>query len=66
MALIDIDKLRECMLDYVGTAAFGEFPAAIIDAIDIQNMDPKTLCKKAENLGIDLNKFKIDDLETLD
>lgn len=66
MALIDINKLREYILDYAGTAAFSGFPAAIIDAMDIQNMDPKILCKKAENLGIDLNKFKIDDLETLD
>lgn len=66
MALIDIDKLREYMLDYVGTAAFSGFPAAIIDAMDIQNMDSKTLCKKAENLGIDLNKLKIDELEMFD
>lgn len=66
MVLINIDKLREYMLDYVGAAAFGGFPAAIIDTMEIQDMDPKILCKKAENLGIDLNKFKIDDPEMLD
>lgn len=66
MVLINIDKLREYMLDYVGEAAFGGLPAAIIDTMEIQDMDPKILCKKAENLGIDLNEFKIDNPEMFD
>ena len=55
---IDVDRLREYMLDYVGTAMFSGFPAAFLDVVDIDGMDPHELCAKAEELGIDLRRFE--------
>ena len=51
MVLINIDKLREYMLDYVGAAAFGGFPAAIIDTMEIQDMAPRFSARKLKILG---------------
>lgn len=55
---IDIEKLRAYLLDYCGTAAFGGFPFAMIDVCEIERMDGYELCKKAEQMGIDLRKFE--------
>ena len=38
MATIDVDKLRDYMTDYFGTAMFNGFPAAILDLSDIESM----------------------------
>ena len=59
MAIIDVDKLREYMFDHIGSAVFNGSPAAIIDVMQIENMDPYELCRKAEDLGIDLNRFRV-------
>lgn len=61
MSTIDVDKLRDYLEEYTGTAAFNGFPAAILDTIDIEDMDPLELCRKAEDLGVDLRRFAIDD-----
>ena len=60
MAKIDTDKLREYLEDYCGTAAFSGFPAALLDVADIGDMDGYELCEKAEDLGIDLERFRVD------
>lgn len=60
MATIDIDRLRDYMKDYAGTAVFNGFPAAILDVADIESMDSHELCKKAEDMGINLSKFIVD------
>ena len=60
MATIDVDKLRDYMTDYFGTAMFNGFPAAILDLSDIESMGAYELCQKAESLGIDLRDFKIE------
>lgn len=59
MALVDIDALRAYLLDYCGTALFGGFPAALLDAADIERMDGEELCRKAEDLGVDLRRFVV-------
>ncbi|WP_419063103.1 hypothetical protein [Ellagibacter isourolithinifaciens] len=59
MATIDVDKLRDYMTDYFGTAVFNSFPAAILDLSDIESMSGYELCQKAESLGIDLRDFEI-------
>ena len=59
MALIDIDPLKDYLLDYCGTAMLGGFPAALLDVADIEHMSGEELCRKAEELGIDLRKFAI-------
>lgn len=61
MAKIDTDELRDYLEDYCGTAASSSgFPAALLDVADIENMDGHELCEKAEDLGIDLERFKVD------
>lgn len=59
MALIDIDDLRDHLLDYCGTAMFSGFPAALLDVADIERMSAEELCRKAEELGVDLRRFVI-------
>lgn len=59
MATIDVDKLRDYMTDYFGTAMLNGFPAAILDLSDIESMSGHELCQKAESLGIDLHDFEI-------
>ena len=54
MATIDVDKLRDYMRDYYGTAMMGGFPAAILDLADVDSMSGDELCKTAEDSGIDL------------
>lgn len=59
MATIDVDKLRDYLIDYTGTAAFNGLPAALLDTMDIENMDGYELCQKAEDMGIDLHDFEV-------
>lgn len=59
MAIIDVDALRDYLMDYCGTAAFSGFPAALLDVADIEDMDGHELCRKAEDLDIELRKFVI-------
>ena len=59
MATIDVDKLRDYMEDYCGTAMFSRFPTALLDLSDIEKMTGYELCEKAESMGIDLRKFEV-------
>ena len=59
MATIDVDALRSYLEDYVGTAMFSGFPAAFLDLSDIDRMSGYELCRKAEELGVDLRRFEI-------
>lgn len=61
MALVDVDALRRYLMDYCGTAMFSGFPAALLDVADIERMSGEELCRKAEELGVDLRKFDIED-----
>lgn len=58
---IDVDALRAYLQDYYGTAMMGGFPAAVLDLSDVESMDAYELCEKAEELGVDLRRFAIDD-----
>lgn len=55
---VDIDVLREYLLDYYGTATFSGFPAAVLDVVNIEQTDGYELCQIAERLGIDLRRFE--------
>ena len=57
---IDVDELRDYMIDYCGSAAFSGSPAAILDVVDIERMDGYELCEKAKDLGINLGKFEVE------
>lgn len=56
---VDIDALRDYLLDYCGSAMFPGFPAAVLDVVDIEQADSYELCQMAERLGIDLHKFEV-------
>ena len=55
---VDVDRLREYMLDEYGTAAFNGFPAAVMDAWEIEGMSGVELCREAERRGIDLRDIQ--------
>lgn len=59
--LIDVDRLREHMLDYCGTSMLSGFPAAALDLAEVEDMDPHELCERAEDMGIDLRRFEADE-----
>ena len=56
---IDVDALRAYLRDYCGTAAFSGMGAAMMDVWDIERMDGYSLCRKAEQLGVDLRRFEV-------
>lgn len=53
---IDIEKLREYLINYYGTAT-NVFPAAVLDVIKIENASEEELIKIALKNNIDLNNF---------
>ena len=56
---MDADALRDYLLVFCGSALFSGFPAAVLDVVDIEQADSYELCQMAERLGIDLNKFEV-------
>lgn len=58
---VDVDQLRESLLDRAGSAAGVGFPAAILDVIDIEDESPQELLARAEREGLDLCDFSVDD-----
>ena len=49
MATIDVDELRDYLLDYYGT----------LDVADIERASGHELCRIAESMGVDLRKFTL-------
>lgn len=60
MVEIDVDALRNYLLDYCGTAAFLGFPAALLDVADVEGASGEELCDMAERLGVDLSRFVVE------
>lgn len=58
---VDVDQLRESLLDRVGSAAGAGFPAAMLDVMDIEDESPQELLSRAEREGLDLHDFAVDD-----
>lgn len=58
---VDVDQLREGLLDRVGSAAGVGFPAAMLDVMDIEDESPQELLARAEREGLDLRDFAVDD-----
>lgn len=56
---IDIDALRDYLMDYCGSAIFSGFPAAIIGVTEIESVDGYELCQIAEQLGVNLRQFEV-------
>ena len=60
---VDADRLRDYLEDYCGTAAFGGFPAATLDLVDVESADGTELCHMAERLDVDLRRFEVSEDE---
>ena len=57
---VDVDQLRESLLDRAGSAAGVGFPVAMLDVMDIED-EPQELLARAEREGLDLRDFAVDD-----
>ena len=60
---VDVDQLRESLLDRAGSAAGAGFPAAMLDVMDIEDESPQGLLARAEREGLDLRDFAVDDAD---
>lgn len=58
---VDVDQLRESLLDHAGSAVGAGFPAAMLDVMDIEDESPQELLARAEREGLDLRDFSVDD-----
>ena len=59
--LIDIDKLRNELIEDAGTAAFSGSPFAMGDVVALESASPDELIRKAESQGWDLTRFEAGD-----
>lgn len=55
---IDVEKLREGLMDYYGTAMTGGAWPAITDLSDVEDASPQELIRIAEREGIDLRRYE--------
>ncbi len=58
---VDVDQLREGLLDRAGSAAGVSFAAAMLDVMDIEDESPQELLARAEREGLDLRVFAAGD-----
>lgn len=58
---VDVDQLRDSLLDRAGSAAGVGLPAAMLDVMDIEDESPQELLARAEREGLDLRDFAVDD-----
>ena len=58
---VDVDQLRESLLDCAGSAVGVGFPAAMLDVMDIEDESPQELLARAEREGLDLRDFAVDE-----
>ena len=58
---VDVDQLREGLLDRAGSAPGVGFPAAMLDVMDIEDESSQELLARAEREGLDLRDFAVAD-----
>ncbi len=58
---VDVDQLRESLLDRAGSAAGVGFPTAMLDVVDIEDESPQELLARAEHEDLDLRVFATGD-----
>ncbi|VYT98982.1 Uncharacterised protein [Collinsella aerofaciens] len=58
---VDVDQLREGLLDRAGSAVSVGFPPAMLDVMDIEDESSQELLARAEREGLDLRDFAVDD-----
>lgn len=55
---VDVDRLRDAMIDDAGSAAFGGMRAAMADVISFELSSPEELVERASDMGYDLHDFE--------
>lgn len=55
---IDVDRLRQGLVDHSGTAMAGGAWPAIADVSEVESVSAQELIEIAEREGIDLRKFE--------
>ena len=53
----DIERLREDLKDYYGTAIFSGFPMAMVEVDEISRASDEELLRMAEKNGMDLKRY---------
>lgn len=61
--LLNIEKLRQDLMDYYGTAAHSGFPAAMMDVIDVETALPEKLVELANRAGMNLRDYAEEEME---
>lgn len=56
---IDIERLRNDLKDYYGTAMFAGFSIAMMDLSTVEQASDEVLVKMAEKAKIDLRKYVV-------
>lgn len=56
---IDVDRLREALIQETGPAAFVGSPWAIVDVATLEEAGPYELAREAERRGWDLRRFQV-------
>ena len=54
---INIEKLREDLIDYFGTAMYSASPLAIINLTEVEKASPDKLIQIAKNNNFNLNNY---------
>ena len=57
MENIDIEKLRQFIIDYYGTAMINSFPTAMTDLLEVENASNEKVLSLALKNSINLNNF---------
>ena len=55
---IDVDRLREALIDDTGSAMFAASPWAVMDLSDLERAPAEELVREAEHRGWDLRRFE--------
>lgn len=54
---IDIEKLRQYLINYYGTAMINSFPTAMTDLLEVENASNEKVISLALKNSINLNNF---------
>lgn len=57
---IDVDRLREALIQETGPAAFAGSPWAMADVVALETAAPEELVREAERRGWDLRCFEVE------
>ena len=57
--IIDIERLRNDLIDYFGTAMYSGFGMVVVDVVKVQRASDEEVISIAQECNFDLNKYVI-------